>query len=57
MVHKQDQTKMQKYNIMVEGAINKNIQPKPTKIMDMNFHWLRDREIQEHFFPGIREHS
>ena len=49
MVHKQDQTPMQIENSMVEGVINKNIQPKRTKSMDMRFHWLQDKESQEQF--------
>ena len=49
MVHKQDQTPMQIDNSMVEGVINKNIQPKRTKSMDMRFHWLQDKESQEQF--------
>ena len=49
MGHKQYQTPMQKDKQTVEGVINKNIQPKCTKIMDMRFHWLQSRESQEQF--------
>ena len=53
MGHKQDQTMMQTDNIMAKGLINKKIQPKHTKIMDIRFHWLQDRESQEQFrFSG-----
>ena len=58
MGHKQAKTPMQTDNSMEEGLINKKIQPKCTKSMDMRFHWLQDRESQEqcHFSEG-REHS
>ena len=49
MVHKQDLTPIQIENSIAEGVINKKIQPKFTKSMDMKFHWLRDRESQEQF--------
>ena len=40
---------MQTDNAMAEGVINKKVQPKRTKAMDMRFHWLRDRECQQQF--------
>ena len=49
MGHKQPPTPMQTDNAMAEGVINKKVQPKRTKAMDMRFHWLRDRECQEQF--------
>ena len=44
MGHKQPPTLVQTDNSMAEGVINKQIQPKQTKAMDMRFHWLQDRE-------------
>ena len=44
MGHKQYQTPIQTDNITVEGVINKTIQQKCTKSMDMRFHCIRDRE-------------
>ena len=49
MGHKQPPTPMQTDNSMAEGVINRKVQPKRTKAMDMRFHWLRDRECQEQF--------
>ena len=49
MGHKQPPTPIQTDNAMAEGVINKKVQPKRTKAMDMRFHWLRDRECQEQF--------
>ena len=31
------------------ALVNKKVQPKRTKAMDMRFHWLRDRECQRQF--------
>ena len=54
--HKQPPTPVQTANSMAEGIINSKIQLKQTKAMDMQFHWLRDRECQEqfrfHWWPG-----
>ena len=47
--HKQPPTPMQTDNAMAEAVINKKVQPKRTKAMDMRFHWLRDRECQQQF--------
>ena len=49
MDHPQPQTPVQTDNTTAEGVINKKIQPKRTKAMDMRFHWLRDREAQGQF--------
>ena len=49
MNHPQPRTPMQTDNTTAEGVINKKIQPKRTKAMDMRFHWLRDREAQGQF--------
>ena len=40
MGHKQPATPVQVNNSTAEGIINKWIQPKCTKTMDMRFHWL-----------------
>ncbi len=49
MGHKQPPTPLQTDNSMAEAVINGKITPKRMKAMDMRFHWLRDRECQEHF--------
>jgi hypothetical protein len=49
MEHKQPPTPMQTNNAMADGVINGKVQPKCTKAMDMQFHWLRDRECQQQF--------
>ena len=49
MDHPQPRTPIQMDNTTAEGVINKKIQPKCTKAMDMRFHWLRDREAQGQF--------
>ena len=36
-------------NSTAEDLINKKVQPTRTKAMDMNLHWLRDREILKQF--------
>jgi len=40
MGHKQPATPVQVDNFTAEGIINKRVQPKSTKAMDMRFHWL-----------------
>ncbi len=50
MIHKQPPTPVQTYNTMVDGIINRKVQPKRTKAMVMPFHWLRDREFQGQFW-------
>ncbi len=56
MGHKQPPTPMQNENSTAFGVVNNNIQPRCTKAMDMQFHWLRCRKAQHqfHFFwrPG-----
>jgi hypothetical protein len=47
--HLQPQTPIQKDNTTAEGVTNKKIQPKRTKAMDKQFHWLCDRESQDQF--------
>jgi hypothetical protein len=41
---------MQTDNSTAEGIINKKVQPKRTKAMDMRFHWLRDRGVNQKQF-------
>ena len=45
--HKQPRTPIQTDNSTADGVVNHKIQPKRTKAMDMQFHWLRDRECQD----------
>jgi hypothetical protein len=48
--HLQLQILIQTDNTTVEGVTTNNkIQPKCTKAMDMQFHWLRDRKSQNQF--------
>ena len=47
--HKQPPTPIQTDNSTAEGIINKKVQPKRTKAMEMRFYWLRDREAQSQF--------
>ena len=49
MGHKQPATPIQADNLTAKGVINSKIQPKRTKTMDMQFHWLRDRETLKQF--------
>jgi hypothetical protein len=49
MGHNQPATPVQVDNSTAEGIINKRVQPKHTKAMDMHFHWLRDRSTQKQF--------
>jgi len=61
MGHKQPATPVQVDNSTAEGIINKRVQPKRTKAMDMHFHWLRDRSTQNqfHFYwrPGTMNYA
>lgn len=50
MGHKQPATPFQVDNSTAEGIVNKRVQPKRTKAMDMRFHWLRDRSINQKQF-------
>jgi hypothetical protein len=57
MGHKQPATPVQVDNSMAKGIINKRVQPKRTKAMDMHFHWLRDcsinqKQFQFYWCPG-----
>ena len=49
MGHKQRPTPVKADIVTAEGVINKKIQPKRIKAMDMQFHWLQDRECQGQF--------
>ena len=49
MGHKQPATPVQVNNSTAKGIINKWVQPKHTKAMDMCFHWLRDCSTQKQF--------
>ncbi len=49
MGHKQPATPIQVDNSTAESIVNKRVQPKRTKAMDMRFHWLRDRSMQNQF--------
>jgi hypothetical protein len=40
---------MQTDNPMADGIINGKVQLKRTKAMDMQFHWLREREYHQQF--------
>ena len=47
--HKQPPTPIQTENSTADGIINNRILPKQLKLMDMRFHWLRDRMLQKFF--------
>ena len=49
MGHTQPCTPICMDNTTAEAVINNKIQPKGTKAMDMQFHWLRDHDAQEQF--------
>ena len=49
MGHPQPKTPMQTDNIATQQVVTNNVQPKRTKSMDKNFHWLRDRAAQQQF--------
>ena len=57
MGHKQPTTPVQVDNSTTLGIINKRVQPKRTKAMDMRFHWLRDRSINQQQFRFYRRLS
>ena len=59
MGHKQPPTPMQTNNSTALGVMNNNIQPRRTKAMDMQFHWLRCRKAQHQlrFFLVPRNHQ
>eukprot|EP00804_Cyclotella_cryptica_P005837 CCRYP_000123-RA/>CCRYP_000123-RA protein AED:0.35 eAED:0.34 QI:0/0/0/1/0/0/3/0/533 len=50
MGHPQPPTPIQTDNSTAEGIINARVQPKHTKAMDMRYHWLRDRAVNQNQF-------
>jgi hypothetical protein len=50
MGHTQPPTPVQTDNSTAESIINLRVQPKRTKAMDMRFHWLRDRGVNQKQF-------
>jgi hypothetical protein len=48
--HRQPSTPRQTENSTSESIIKSRVQPKCTKAMDMNFHWLRDRSVNHNQF-------
>ena len=50
MGHPQPPTPVQTDNSTAEGIINLRVQPKRTKAMDMRFHWLRNRGVNQKQF-------
>jgi hypothetical protein len=50
MGHPQPPTPVQTDNSTADGIINLRVMPKRTKAMDMRFHWLRDRAINQEQF-------
>jgi hypothetical protein len=50
MGHKQPATPIQVDNSTAEGIVNKRVQPKRTKAMDIGFHWLRYPSISQKQF-------
>jgi hypothetical protein len=57
MGHPQPKTPIQTNNSTAEGVINSKIQPKRTKLMDMHFEWLKEREAKEQNQPGRLFHK
>ena len=49
MHHPQPPTPIQVDNSTAEGTANKSIRQKRSKAVDMRFHWIQDRIIQENF--------
>ncbi len=49
MGHPQPKTPIQTNYSTVEGVINSKIHLKRTKLMDMHFEWLKEREVKEQF--------
>jgi hypothetical protein len=49
MGHQQPKPPIQTNNSTAEGVINNKIQPKQTKAMDMQYHWLHNGEAQGQF--------
>ncbi len=50
MGHLQPPTPVQTDNSTADSIINLRVQPKPTKAMDMRFHWLHDRGVNQKQF-------
>eukprot|EP00956_Cyclotella_meneghiniana_P000475 scaffold553_cov70-Cyclotella_meneghiniana.AAC.1 len=50
MGHPQPPTPVQTDNSTADGIINLRVMPKRTKAMDMRFHWLRDRSVNQEQF-------
>ena len=50
MHHPQPPTPIQVDNSTAVGISNKSIKQKRSKAMDMRFHWIHDRILQEHFY-------
>ena len=48
---------LQTDNSTVEGIIHLRVQPKCTKAMDMRFHWLRDRVVNQKFIGARGRYS
>eukprot|EP00804_Cyclotella_cryptica_P003008 CCRYP_006016-RB/>CCRYP_006016-RB protein AED:0.44 eAED:0.43 QI:0/-1/0/1/-1/1/1/0/200 len=48
--HRQPPIPIQTDNSTAESIINSRVQPKQTKAMDMRFHWLRNRSINQNQF-------
>ncbi len=62
MGHKQPATPIQVNNSTAKGIVNKWVQPKRTKAMDMRFHWLQDcsinqKQFQFYWRPGPMNHT
>jgi hypothetical protein len=62
MGHPQPATPVQVDNSTADGIVNSRVQPKRTKAMDMRFHWLRDRAINQNQFrfywrPGAQQRA
>ena len=47
--HTQPPTPIQMDNLTAYGVVTNKIIPRPTKAKDIRFHWLWDREQQQHF--------
>ena len=50
MGHLQPPTPVQTDNLTADSIVNLRVQPKRTKAMDMCFHWLRDRGVNQKQF-------
>jgi hypothetical protein len=50
MGHTQPPTPVQTDNSTADCIINLPVQPKRTKAMDMHYHWLRDRGVNQKQF-------